>query len=60
MIYTCKFNINFISIPEIASSFRLPGETGNVIVPKDPSITRAGGAVMTDLDKQKLQFAYGE
>ena len=40
-------------------SFLLEGETGLVMQPKDASITSAGGNVLSEIDKAKLQHAYG-
>ena len=37
--------------------FSINGE--NVIIPKDPSITKAGGEEMTETDKKRLNIAYG-
>ena len=44
----------------IVSRFLATGQTGNVIVPKDSSITKAGGTEMSTIDKQKLAYAYGD
>ena len=41
------------------NSFRVEGATGNVINPKDTSITEAGGVVLSDNDKLRLKKAYG-
>ena len=41
------------------NSFRVEGATGNVINPKDTSITEAGGVVLSDNDKLRLKRAYG-
>ena len=41
------------------NSFRVEGATGNVLNPKDISITEAGGVVLSDKDKIRLKRAYG-
>ena len=43
----------------IMYSFRIEGSTGNVLNPKDTSITEAGGVVLSDNDKLRLKRAYG-
>ena len=60
MILTRKFHHNSSILIMIVSRFLATGQTGNVIVPKDSSITKAGGTEMSTIDKQKLAYAYGD
>ena len=54
-----KFLMPPIFTFQLCFSFQADGKTGNVIQPKDSSITKAGGTEMTTTDKKKLAAAYG-